>query len=522
MSADAELESLVACYLDGRLGPEEAQALRVRLRADPAARSTFVAMLDIHALLTGDAALKGRFLGEQQTSQPPRLAEAPARPRWRVARRPWSWLGAAAAVVLLAGAGLAWLNREQPPRIVRAVGDRFEGRAPARDGIEGRELRLAAGLLELRFPRSEATVVIEAPAVFRVLDDRTLWVGAGRVAAHVRDGRRGLRLVTPHTEVLDLGTRFAVDVIDGRRSEVHVFEGKVATHHSPNLAAPARQGSDGLLLRASEAVRIGSSGAAEASHLRTASFVQPEEMGGLETGWRAGQAARWRGWANAVRRDPTLLAWIGFERQADGTAGGHGGAVFGARWVQGRFADKGALEFVDQDDHVRLDLASVLPRLTMMTWVRLDRVPEGISSLLHTDDWDTPGQVHWMIPNQGQMRLALYSLPRIDWPKQSRYWPESGPVVGLLGRWMHLAVVYDSVAQRARFFTNGRPDTEIALPLSLPAVLRRAQLGNWNLKNAHSTQHRRLSGRMDEFVILGRALSAQEVRASFEAGNPYQ
>ena len=56
----------------------------------------------------------------------------------------------------------------------------------------------------------------------------------------------------------------------------------------------------------------------------------------------------------------------------------------------------------------------------------------------------------------------------------------------------------------------------------LPAVLGPAQIGNWNLKNRFTTEHRRLSGRMDELVALGRVSTAEEIRQHYEAGNPYR
>ena len=48
------------------------------------------------------------------------------------------------------------------------------------------------------------------------------------------------------------------------------------------------------------------------------------------------------------------------------------------------------------------------------------------------------------------------------------------------------------------------------------------QIGNWNIKHSHGMEHRRLSGRMDELVVLSRPLSGEEIRHHYEAGNPYR
>ena len=49
-----------------------------------------------------------------------------------------------------------------------------------------------------------------------------------------------------------------------------------------------------------------------------------------------------------------------------------------------------------------------------------------------------------------------------------------------------------------------------------PARLGKAQVGNWD------RQDRKLSGRVDELLLLGRAMTDEEIRVLFAAGNPYR
>jgi hypothetical protein len=49
-----------------------------------------------------------------------------------------------------------------------------------------------------------------------------------------------------------------------------------------------------------------------------------------------------------------------------------------------------------------------------------------------------------------------------------------------------------------------------------PARLGPAQIGNWNRND------RRLSGRVDELILLGRAMSEAELRELHAAGSPYR
>ena len=84
------------------------------------------------------------------------------------------------------------------------------------------------------------------------------------------------------------------------------------------------------------------------------------------------------------------------------------------------------------------------------------------------------------------------------------------------GRWTHLAAVYRADRRTVRFYIDGEFDNEVELLAGIPAVLGPARVGNWN------RQERILSGRLDELVLLKRALADAEIRALFVAGNPYQ
>jgi hypothetical protein len=499
------LDALIARHLDGCLSDDDAVALRAALHADARARERFVEAVDIHAMLAGNMVLAKLPCADAagiRVGEPP-AATGPRRRRW-----PWAVAGGIAACA--SGLLLAWPGAAERVQIARVVGARYSasGVDPRVNGqLIGPPIVLDAGLIELVFHAADATVVVEAPARFRVLDALTLQVESGRATAHVRNPNAGLRVLTPHAEVLDRGTRFAVDVPDGRLSEVHVFEGLVD--------ASTPQGDKPHSLVESEAVRITGGGETQRRDLRDATFVQPEEIAPLAAGFTAAREARRRAAAAALKQDAALFGWIDFDRGEPGLV------VRGARTVQGRFPGEEAAEFVDADDHISLELDAVSRELTMLAWVRLDRVPDGISSLYHTDGWDTPGQVHWMMLNSGQMRLAVQGVP-LGADARGKRWPESRePLLGRLGRWMHLAAVYDADLRQVRFHINGAVDSTVELPLGLPAVLGSAQIGNWNRKQHSDTRGRQLSGRIDEFVILGRALSPEEIHDQYEAGRPY-
>jgi hypothetical protein len=157
--------------------------------------------------------------------------------------------------------------------------------------------------------------------------------------------------------------------------------------------------------------------------------------------------------------------------------------------------------------------------LTLAAWLRLDRLGEPYQSLLHTDGWDrnNHGQVHWMVTRHSNMRLALFGNTLAPGSIEREQYPDSRTsVLPERGRWIHLATVYDSVKKTVRFYLNGLFDSETHQAIAHPARLGPAQIGNWDQYD------RKLSGRVDELLLLGRAMNDEEVHALFEAGNPYR
>jgi len=125
--------------------------------------------------------------------------------------------------------------------------------------------------------------------------------------------------------------------------------------------------------------------------------------------------------------------------------------------------------------------------------------------------------VHWMVTRNTTMRLALFGNTLAPGSDEHEHFPDSRtPVLPEQGRWVYLAAVYDSTQRTVRFYLNGEFDKETHQDIAHPARLGPAQIGNWD------KQDRKLSGRIDELLILGRAMSDDEVRALFAAGNPYR
>lgn len=493
----ATLESLVHRYLDGTITADEMRRLNSLLQANREARREFAEWLNLDSALAMAAA---DWFPTEMKAAPVRAGEEESR------RLVWfpsglRWLAAAACVALCI-TGVWWWQAAQ--RTLATVTKSVGAGELAQGAAMRRETRvIGSGAVELVTARG-VRLVIEAPAEFRLESAQRLRVLRGRLSADVPPTAKGFTVVTPSGDAVDLGTRFGVDVSASGAAEVHVFQGEVIAKASGSSTEQSLRGGDAVAMK---------SGMSTVRELRTAAFIQSGEMGELGAALTAGQRARAEAVQAKLRADPALIALLDFE------SGESQASAF--RTVQGRWPGSRASEFVNVGDHLKLDVGGdrEWPQLTLAAWVRLDQLGAPYQSLLHTDGWDNqrPGQVHWMVTKLTTMRLALRGNTLAPGSDEQEMFPDSKTsVLPDQGRWVHLATVYDSEAKTVRFYLNGRFDKETRQAIAHPARLGPARIGNWD------RQDRKLSGRVDELLLLGRAMGDAEVRAVFEAGNPYR
>jgi hypothetical protein len=490
MKNDSKLETLTQAYLDGSLTEANAERLNAILAEDREARFVFAETLNL------DSAIAATAAGWESESE----SEFPRR------NRKWGgWPSlAACALILIAGSWL-WHGASQPREVREyATVERGVGveSLPAGMKLHGGMHTITAGTVEL-LTALGVQIIIEAPAEFRFESSQRLHMMRGRLAAEVPPAAKGFTVITPTGDAVDLGTRFGVDVPEEGAAEIHVFEGEVIAKTS----GTAEQ----LSLRAGDALAM-NRGVSSARDLRSSAFIQPDEMGELKAAQESGQRARSDAALAKLKDDPAKIAVLDFE------SGPKYPGVY--RPVQGRWPGSRAPEFIDAGDHLKLEVGGdrTWPQLTLAAWVRLDQLGALYQSLLHADGWegDNFGLVHWMVNEAATMRFAMWGNTLAPGSDEKYYYPDSlTPVSADQGRWVHLATVYDSTKRTVRFYHNGRFDKETRQTISYPARLGAIQIGNWN------QDERKLSGRVDELILLGRAMADEEVQALFEAGNPY-
>jgi hypothetical protein len=485
MNLDDERLEWLRSYAEGTAAPATIAALERSLRENGHFRDLFVEYLNIDLALATPRSVAD---AADVSARPPRLRA----PRRRLAAIAGLCLAVAAVAALFAG-------RLQPAATVtRVIGS---GDLAAGDVVRTAPCAIDSGLVELLTAKG-VTVVIEAPARFHFAAAQRLVVSRGRVAADVPPAAKGFTVVTPGGDAVDLGTRFGVDVPETGLPEIHVLAGQV-------LARSPRSGVKSL--EAGQAT-VFDRGRSVSRSLRSSAFIEAVEVSALAAALSAGQQATATDIAERLRRDPDLIALLDFEER-----GGHPTC----RIVQGRWPGSRAAEFVEVGDHLpaNIGLGGSWPLLTMAAWARLDRLGDPYHSLYHTDGWtqDNPGQVHWMITQNGTMRLALRGMKLAADARERDFYPESlTPVFSSQGRWVHLAAVYDALSRKARFYVDGRLDGETRLEVAPAARLGLARIGNWDDRD------RKLSGRIDDMLFIGRIMDDEEIAALHAAGTPYR
>lgn len=231
MSPDHEKDmDLIARYLAGAATADEVLLLEKRLGADAALRREFLSHANVDSALLASVS--------------PSLRRArPAPTRWRTGVK---WLAAAAAVAL----GVFWLQ-----------GTGVEARVLASSSGEWRVgqvkslslLDLKTGSLQLGLANGVVLDLV-APVRMRFEDAMHAQVLAGSVTADVGPAGSGFTLDTPSAHVVDLGTRFGVNVLDDGDTDVAVFQGKVEVHDPKGSS----HNSNIVTLHAGDSVRVSS------------------------------------------------------------------------------------------------------------------------------------------------------------------------------------------------------------------------------------------------------------------------
>jgi hypothetical protein len=438
-------------------------------------------------------------------------------------RRTWKPFAAAAALLLVGLLPFASRLRSDEPSsyegcavLTRVVEPKWEDSAagPALGSVlPKRRLSLASGSIQVEF-FSGARVILEGPADFELVSTNEGFCRHGKLRAFVPPQAQGFTVRTSTLQLVDRGTEFGLRLDRGGDAELHVFQGKVEVRSRGTTQDVA----------GGKAIHLDAAGAAREISAAPEAFLTLSELNLRSAEEAKDRYARWGTASDRLRQDPRVALYYSFEdapswsrelRCQRPERSPLDGAIIGARWAEGRWAGKKALEFKCPGDRVRFQDAGEYESLTLMTWVRVDAIDRPFNGLMLTDGW-VSGSVHWQITQKGALKLGIHG------EKQTFDYDAPGVFVpSQLGRWIHLCTVYDRQAREVVHYVDGRRVIRIPLRFDTALKLGNVELGNWGVPlRGNIYEIRSLNGRMDEFVLFGSALREDEIRALYEVGAP--
>lgn len=384
----------------------------------------------------------------------------------------------------------------------------FKGRELEKgDMVEPGWLEFESGYLALEFYRG-ARMTVGGPAMLEFIDGQKVRCHFGKVRAQVPQVAKGFTVLTPESQVVDLGTEFAVEVGKAGQTEIHVFDGEVETYDVAGSPASKKLITAGKALKVAELKEF----PAEATR-----FNDLVDIGKEERRTRKSRFEKWMQRRVSARQDERLIAFYDFEsdetrermlpnRSLSGAD--LDGAIVGATWSEGPWPGKGALSFKRPGDRVRINIPGEYDNLTLSALVRVDGIDRTHSSLLLTDGYDE-GEVHWQFRKDGDLVTGVRHTPN----KGHNYSARDFVNLKRLGRWVHVATVISKDEATVTHYANGKVLHVTELKATHPLRFGNASIGNWDRPVERAGNGiRNLNGQIAELMIFDTALSKAEIR----------
>ena len=238
-------EQFIQSLLDGEVSAQEFDQFQERLRSDAELKKNYLSYVQLyHALDEFGEELKINNLTPVDQLEPvvettQNVIQHPAAALASAKKRRFPAIPASIAAVLAISGIAAWFmgqpNDQEIPPALATFGPQaewtfsdHENNALAGSELPARgTLTLTRGTTQLKLAKG-VTAWIQAPAKLTYLDPMHVEMSQGRAHFHVAEEGHGFTLRAGELEVVDLGTRFGLSVMEGQPQEVHVLEGTVA------------------------------------------------------------------------------------------------------------------------------------------------------------------------------------------------------------------------------------------------------------------------------------------------------
>ena len=543
---DSKLRQLIFKAIDETISPAELERLQDALEQSEAVREEYVRAVSL-----------SESLSEIATSETV-VPQVPVDRGEAKRRLAFIQLGLAALVLFAVGSLAFWFGHhrgarqdqplaEQPGNaealiaghatLRRAIDIQWSGdvhRYREGDVLPDGRLQFDAGVAEIDF-FCGATLIVEGPATLQVKSDWSVEVLQGRLRANVPPAARGFTVNAAGTDIIDLGTEFALHVT-AKQARVKVLDGEVEIRGGQH---------DGKHLLTGQGVSLNGTEA------------RPDMFAGLSTEMdvrrRRESAAdrcftRWQSHSQQLYSDERLIAYYPIattqpdrliRNAAESVAGRDGLLVGPVERTEGRFGKQSTgLAFDRAGARVRTRIDGTFQALTFMCWARIDSLSHRYNALFMADGYEN-GEPHWQIRNDGRLMFSIMVDDTQDVRHFNQFDPHmvrdaglhrvyfSEPIwdISKSGQWFHITAVFDPINRQVTQYVNGEQvSSEQILDQFHISQLRigPAEIGNWGqpFRKTPWFAVRNLDGIIDELAIFNAALTADEIRSLYEQGKP--
>lgn len=540
----ARLQELLDASLDGAISPAEVNELESLLRGDPDAQQFYLDYVGVHTDLylllsvmdIDQAKVTASGLPADASTKPAPalgfLGEVTQRLTTFAGHHPWFSLFATVAMLSMVVLGVqSWMTPEPSPVYLAQVNEIrdcqwAEGSVQPQSGsvklAEGAKLELKSGLAEVVYGNG-AKVLLQGPVKFDIQANNAGFLREGKLTATANSvSSHGFTIYTPAARFSDLGTEFGVQVDAEGRAAVAVFVGKVhaeAKQANGSWAKPLslREGEGAVCEKASFTRQ-----AANRSDFPSLEGPPPPPPPAPNLVFQ-----RWTAMSQELQKRPDAIAYYDFQpdpnnpqtllnRAASGAT--RNGEIQGATWVEGRCPGKSALEFKQSGSGVKVDLSGNYPQMTLIAWVRLEKLENDMNALLMSVGWLKAGQLHWQITRDGRLVLREPSMAN-DLTSEAKLTPDR------FQQWCMVAAVIDVSQHSAAYYLDGEPiGNPAANDFQNTINFGPATIGNWDQTNYtepdQKLQNRSFQGRIDELAVLQSLLPPEDIRRIYESGKP--
>ena len=405
--------------------------------------------------------------------------------------------------------------------LTKAVGIKWSNQTGYRPSLgstlDSSHLQIDEGLAQVEFLQG-STVILEGPVNFELLDDNEGALVLGKLRATVPKVARGFTVHLPKGKLVDLGTEFGLNVYEGGSTEIFVYRGKILYHgENESKEEVIREVSGG------EALFVDPYGYANWVEMPSEAFIGTADLAFRSKEDSQSRHASWVQLSDEISQGANAALYYSFDNHSSWDrvlknrttpgAAALDGAIIGCKWTEGRWPGKAALAFKRKNDRVRLDLVERLSAFTLSAWLKLDGVQDKISPIFCSEN-SLSGSASWYINPKGQLVLEVISNGR-----KTLYQSATAFRSERIGKWAHIATVYDLEKKKVSHFINGRPFSHEKTKSDATISFANASLGY--LYSEKPTGRTSLQGSLDEFAIFKVSLPESEIRRLYEIGCPY-